>query len=163
MRAVAVTTLKERCEMDITGTVEMVLRQKGTAVFSVPPTASVHEALRLMAARNVGAVLVLEGSRLVGVFSERDWARQVSDRAPDPYTTRISEVLTEDLVCVSPTDEVTDCMRLMIEHRVRHLPVVDAEELVGLVSIGDLVNWVISVQDGTIEQLERYITGTYPA
>lgn len=148
--------------MDITGTVEMVLRHKGTAVFSVPPRASVHDALRVMAAQNIGAVLVREEGRLLGVFSERDWARQVSARAPDPYTTPVSEVLTEDLVCVSPTDEVTDCMRLMIEHRVRHLPVVEDDELIGLVSIGDLVSWVISVQDGTIDQLERYITGAYP-
>lgn len=149
--------------MDITGTVEMVLRQKGTAVFSVSPRASVHDALVLMQAKNTGAVLVREGVRLLGVFSERDWARQVAERAPDPHATRVAEVLTEDLVCVSPSDEVTDCMRLMIEHRIRHLPVVEDDELVGVVSIGDLVSFVIAVQDGTIDQLERYITGTYPA
>jgi CBS domain-containing protein len=150
--------------MDITGTVEMVLRHKGDAVYSVSHRASVWDALQLMAERNVGAALVLdEDGRLLGVFSERDWARRIAAAPEDPRSTAVTDVLTDEVVCVCPTDDVTRCMRLMTDHRVRHLPVIDGDALVGVVSIGDLVNWVISAQDSTIEQLEHYITGVYPA
>jgi CBS domain-containing protein len=148
--------------MEITGTVAMVLRRKGTEAFSVSPRATVQESLQLMAEKNIGAVLVLEGERLVGVLSERDWARHVSAHACDPHQTRVSDLLGGQVVCVGPNDEVTDCMRMMTEHRVRHLPVVDGGDLLGVVSIGDLVNWVIFVQDFTIERLEHYIIGVYP-
>jgi CBS domain-containing protein len=148
--------------MNIVGNVAMVLRQKGTEVFGVSPQATVLEALQLMAEKNIGAVLVLEGWKVVGVFSERDWARHVAQSALQPADTCVSQMVAGEVVCVSPSDEIVDCMRLMTRRRVRHLPVVEDGHVVGLVSIGDVVNWVILAQDSTIEQLEYYIAGVYP-
>jgi CBS domain-containing protein len=150
--------------MDITGTVEMVLRHKGDAIYSVSHRATVWDALKVMAEKNVGAVLVLdEDQRLLGVFSEREWVRRSSVPPEDPRATPVTQMLTDEVVCVCPGDDIAQCMRLMTDHRVRHLPVVEGDLLVGVVSIGDLVNWVISAQDSAIEQLEHYITGVYPA
>src|SRR4051812_127821 len=148
--------------MEFAGTVAMVLRRKGTEVVSVSPNATVLESLRLMAEHNIGAVLVVDDDQLVGVLSERTWARHVSAAGADPRSTHVRDVAVDQPVCVSPSDDVTDCMRVMTEQRVRHLAVIEDGQLVGMVSIGDLVNWVIFAQDSTIEQLGHYISGSYP-
>ena len=139
-------------------TVAGILAEKGTEVFSVAPGTRVYEALRLMAERDVGAVVVLEADRLVGIMSERDYARKVILRDRTSRQTRVEEIMTSEVITVAPTTTVGECMELMTDHRVRHLPVVDRGSLVGLVSIGDVVRAVISQQEALIEQLERYIT-----
>lgn len=116
-----------------------------------------------MAQKNVGALLVVEGNQLVGVVSERDYTRNVVLKGRSSRATLVREILSPHPIWVTPRHEIADCMRLMTEHRVRHLPVLEAGAVVGVVSIGDLVNWIISEQDSTIEQLENYISGTYPA
>jgi CBS domain-containing protein len=149
--------------MKATGTVGAVLRFKGFEVWSVTPQATVFEAISLMAEKNVGALLVVEGNRLVGVVSERDYTRNVVLKGRASRSTRVREILSPNPIWVTPEHEVADCLRLMTEHRIRHLPVLEEGEITGVVSIGDLVNWTISAQDSTIEQLENYITGAYPA
>ena len=120
--------------------------------------ASGFEAIDLMANKNIGALLVMEGEKLVGIMSERDYTRKIVLKGKSSRDTRVSEILTEPLV-VKRADTVEDCMKLMTSHRVRHLPVVEGERVIGLVSIGDLVNWIIRAQDVTISQLEGYISG----
>lgn len=148
--------------MKATGTIGAVLRHKGFEVWSVSPRATVLDAIRLMAEKNVGALLVIEDDELVGVVSERDYTRNVVLKGRASRSTLVSEILSPKPISVCPEDEVAECMRLMTENRSRHLPVLEEGRIIGVVSIGDLVNWTISEQDSTIEQLENYITGTYP-
>lgn len=131
----------------------------GAAVWSATPATSVYEALEVMAANNIGALVVVEGERLVGIMSERDYARKVILFDRGSRDTTVAEIMTADPVTVSPSTTVTECMQLMTDHRFRHLPVVDAGALVGLVSIGDVVRAVIDEQRYLIQQLEGYITG----
>jgi CBS domain-containing protein len=140
--------------------VKDILRNKGTEVWSVAPGATVYDALRLMAEKNVGAVLVMENERLVGVFSERDYARKVALRGKTDKDTQVRAIMTERVVCVRPEQTVEECMALMTDKRIRHLPVVQDERVIGVVSIGDVVKSIISTQEFVIEQLETYITGT---
>ncbi|HNS00939.1 MAG TPA: CBS domain-containing protein [Anaerolineae bacterium] len=149
-------------------TVSDLLREKGTAVWAVRPDATVFEALELMAEKNIGAVLVLDDGRLVGIMSERDYARRVILMGKSSRETAVSEIMTARVLCVRVRQTVAECMALMTEKRVRHLPVLDdAGHLAGLVSIGDVVKAVIAQQEFTITNLERYITGagisSYPA
>ena len=137
-----------------------ILKSKADAgVHSIAPTASVYDALKLMAEKNIGALLVMEGADIVGIVTERDYARKIALLGRSSPQTRVSEVMTVAVMVVDP-DQTTDyCMALMTEHRLRHLPVVDGGKLIGLISIGDLVKDIISEQQFIIEQLEHYITG----
>jgi CBS domain-containing protein len=143
------------------GTLSEILKQKGGTIWSISPEATVFEAIQLMADKNVGAILVVEGEKLVGIFSERDYVRRVALRGRSSQQTSVRETLTGNVIQVRPTHTVEECMRLMTDHRVRHLPVLEGEKIVGLVSIGDLVNWIITAQSTTINQLQTYISG-YP-
>jgi CBS domain-containing protein len=138
-------------------TVRQVLNHKGGEVFAVGPDATVYEALELMAEKNIGAVLVLEGERTAGIFTERDYARQVVLKGKASKDTPVRDVMTQRVVFVRPEQNVEDCMALMTDKRCRHLPVLDEGKLVGLLSIGDVVKAVISEKQFIIEQLENYI------
>lgn len=140
-------------------TVAQILRTKGHEVLSVSPEISVFEALRVMAEKNVGALLVVEGERLTGVFSERDYARKVILKGKASRETPVREIMTSHVLYVRPEQTVDDCMALMTDKRVRHLPVLDEERLVGVISIGDVVKAIITEQEFIIEQLQNYITG----
>lgn len=140
-------------------TVCQLLQVKGNRVCSVSPETTVYEALRVMAEHNIGALLVLRQSELVGIFSERDYARKVALCGKSSRDTRVEEIMTGKVDCVSPAQSVHQCMELMTQKHIRHLPVVENGQLVGVISIGDVVKAVISEQEFTIEQLESYITG----
>ena len=141
-------------------TVAQLLRTKGHEVLSVAPETAVFEALRLMAEKNVGAVLVLEGDSLVGIFSERDYARKVILKGKSSKETLVREIMSSYVLYVRPEQTIDDCMALMTGKRVRHLPVLEEERrVVGVISIGDVVKDIISEQEFMIEQLQNYITG----
>jgi CBS domain-containing protein len=135
------------------------LHGKTTALWTIAPDATVFEAIKLMAEKNIGALLVMAGGKLHGLFTERDYTRKVALQGRTSKETRVSEILAANILTIAQDDTVEDCMRLMTEHRVRHLPVLQGENVVGIVSIGDLVNWIISTQNAEIEQLEQYIAG----
>ncbi len=139
-----------------------VLAEKGSEVYRVPPETTVLDAVRAMNRHRVGAVLVTDGDRPVGIFTERDVLRRVVDAGRDPATTPVAEVMTRDVVCVSPEITVQEAMAVITEKRCRHLPVMEGERLVGLVSIGDLTRWVTRHQRFHIQDLVNYITGKYP-
>jgi CBS domain-containing protein len=143
--------------------VAQVLDSKGSAVYAVPPTATVTEALDLMASRNVGSVIVASGEHLLGIFSERDYVRKVRPRGDVGPDTRVEKLMTSNVLTVSPTQTVEDCMGLMTDNRVRHLPVVERGRLVGIITIGDVVKAVIAEQENTIRQLSHYISGDLSA
>lgn len=140
--------------------ISSLLHQKTSALWSVTPETTVFDAIRLMAEKNIGALPVLAAECLVGVFTERDYTRKVALMGKTSKETRVREVIAREILTVTPDDSVDDCMRLMTEHRVRHLPVVEGTNVVGIISIGDLVNWIISAQNATIEQMEQYIAGS---
>jgi CBS domain-containing protein len=148
--------------MKSSDTVNSVLSSKGRQVWSVAPTATVLEAIRAMSNKGVGALLVMSHGRLDGIVSERDYARKVILQDRSSKMTQVREIMTSPVVIVTPEDSVEECMRLMTEHRIRHLPVLDRNVVVGIVSIGDLVNWIITTQEETIGHLEGYIAGKYP-
>jgi CBS domain-containing protein len=137
-----------------------LLENKGSAVWSIGPENTVYEALERLAEKDVGALLVLDNGDLVGIFSERDYARKVSLRDRKAEETPVSSVMSERVLYVRPEQSVEECMALMTDKRIRHLPVVDEGRLVGLISIGDVVKAVISDQVFVIQQLENYITGS---
>ena len=136
-----------------------LLHAKGHAVWSIPPDASVYDAIKLMADKEVGALLIVEAQRLVGIVSERDYARKVILQGKSSRDTPVREIMTEKVFYVRPEQTVEECMALMTAKRIRHLPVLDNGQLVGVVSIGDLVKAHISDQEVRIQQLEQYITG----
>jgi CBS domain-containing protein len=136
-----------------------ILEAKGREVWSVEPGVTVFDALRLMAEKEIGALAVMEGERLVGIISERDYARKVILLGRSSLTTAVKEIMTRRVVCTYPEQPIEECMALVTEKRVRHLPVLEGGKLAGLISIGDLVKSIIADQRLVIEQLERYITG----
>ena len=140
-------------------TVSQLLQIKGTQIFSVAPQDSVLRAIEIMATKHVGALLVMSGSNLIGIISERDYARKVILKNRSSHDTPVSDIMTSPAVSVTPDDTVHRCMQLMTEGRFRHLPVMKGGRVVGMLSIGDLVKAVIQEQTEHIEQLERYIAG----
>jgi CBS domain-containing protein len=140
-------------------TVNQLLRGKGNQIYSVAPTDSVLHAIEVMATRHVGALLVMTQATLHGIISERDYARKVILKKRSSHDTPVSDIMTSPAVTVAPTDTIRHCMELMTQRRFRHLPVMDAGRVVGMLSIGDLVKAVIEEQSAQIEQLERYIAG----
>ena len=146
--------------MKIAGTISGILARKGSTVWSIAPTAMVFDAIALMAEKNIGALPVLENNRLIGIISERDYTRKVILKGKSSQETRVEEIMTQDLVTADPTDTVVDCMRVMTEERVRHLPVIKkGAKMVGVLSIGDLVKCLVSAQAETIDNLEQYLVG----
>ena len=138
-------------------TVHELLTQKPFGITSVAPTATVLEALKLLAEKNIGAVLVMDGLHLVGILSERDYARKVALRGKSSVDTPVSEIMTREVLFVVPEQTNEECMALMTDKRVRHLPVIQNQQVVGMLSIGDLVKDIISEQQFTIDELVKYI------
>ena len=143
-------------------TVSSVLRRKDRKVLTISPLASVYEAIALMAENSVGALLVVSDGMLVGILSERDYARKVVLQSRSSKDTMVADIMTCPVTTVTPAHTVEECMRTMTDKRIRHLPVIEGTSIVGIVSIGDLVRSVITVQGEMIQQLQQYINGPYP-
>jgi len=139
-------------------TVHQILNTKPTQIFSVTPSASVLDALKLMTEKNISALLIMEHDELIGIFTERDYARKIILHGKSSIATPISEAMTTNPITVTPTDSIELCMELMTEKHIRHLPVATADKVVGMVSIGDVVKFIIADQKQTISQLESYIS-----
>jgi CBS domain-containing protein len=144
-------------------TVNSVLRRKGRNAFAVRPDASVYEAIALMADNSIGALLVVADGLLVGILSERDYARKVVLQSRSSKDTQVADIMSSPVITVTPGHTVEECMHMMTDKRIRHLPVVEGTTIVGIVSIGDLVRSVITVQGEMIQQLQQYINGPYPS
>lgn len=139
--------------------VDSLLKQKSGVIWSIAPERSVFEAIHEMSDKSVGALLVMSGGALVGIVSERDYARKVILLGRSSKNTQVEEIMTSDVVSVSPSTTLDECMALMTKHHIRHLPAMKDGQVVGVVSIGDVVKWIISAQQATIRHLEQYITG----
>ncbi len=148
--------------MKVCDPVSLILRKKGGTVWSVPSDTTVYAAMEMMAEKEVGALLVVDDGHLHGIVSERDYARKVILMGRSSKETPVSEILTEPLITIAPDCSVDEAMRLITTHRIRHLPVVRDGKIEGLISIGDLVQWIAFAQDQTIEDLSHYIEGKYP-
>jgi len=149
--------------MEITGTARQILASKGSEVFTTTPETLVFDALTLMGEKNIGALVVMDGSAVAGVFSERDYSRKIILQGRTSRNTRVGEILTHPVICIAPDDGIEECMTRMTRNRIRHLPVMEGGQLVGLVSIGDVVNWIMHAQRHAIQQLTGYLSGQYPA
>ena len=143
-------------------TIDSVLSLKGRQLWSIVPTATVYEAVEKMSEKGVGALLVMSEGKLAGIISERDYARKVILKDRSSKQTLVQEIMAGSVITVTPSHYVEECLRTMTENRIRHLPVVDRDQVIGIVSIGDLVNWIISAHEETIGHLQSYIAGNYP-
>lgn len=141
-------------------TVRQLINRKGHTVWFIRSEKTVFEALELMAEKEIGALLIFDDDQLVGIFSERDYARKVILKGKSSHDTRVNEIMTKQVVCVRPDQSMTDCMALMTDKHIRHLPVLDEDKIIGVISIGDVVKEIISEQEFIIEQMENYITGS---
>jgi CBS domain-containing protein len=146
--------------MPIAGFLGIIVARKGSAVWSISSGATVFEAIQLMDDKNVGALPVVDSSRLIGIISERDCTRKVILKGRSSKDTPVRDIMTREVLTVSPSDSIEDCMRVMTEKRVRHLPVLEGTKMIGIVSIGDIMKWVISAQT---EEIERFVRGDYLA
>jgi CBS domain-containing protein len=146
--------------MELAGTIGSLIGNKGGQIWSLEPAASVYDAIAMMAEKQVGALAIIDRGKLLGIVSERDYARKVILKGKSSRETPVTEIMSSPVITVTPTHTVGECMRIITEKRFRHLPVVEGDRVVGMVSIGDLVNWVISEQQETISHLEAYISGT---
>jgi CBS domain-containing protein len=144
---------------ELTKTIGTSLRQRQRDIWSITPHASVYDAIAMMADKEIGALLVMEKQELVGMLSERDYARKVILQGRSSKDTSVLEIMSSPAICVTPQHTVEDCMHIMTKNRIRHLPVKESGRVVGVISIGDLVNWIISEQEETIRHLEAYICG----
>jgi CBS domain-containing protein len=142
-------------------TLLQVIDDKGHDIYSVEPSASVREAVRVMNEHNIGAIIVMEDNIPVGIFTERDVMRRVIDAELNPSTTPVADVMTSNLTCTKPTTNISEAMMMMSSRKLRHLPVVDGGRMMGLVSINDLISWMVQGQAQEIAHLESYIAGTY--
>jgi CBS domain-containing protein len=147
--------------MDVSGTISAILGQKGRDIYAIAPEATVFEAIQMMDEKNVGALLVTRDGELLGIISERDYTRKVFLRGKHSRETRVDEIMSRNLTVTAPNEPVENCLRMMTERHIRHLPVIEDGNLIGVISIGDLVKHVISCQSATIEHLESYIHGGY--
>jgi len=145
--------------MKPSGTISGVLHSKGSEVWTVSPNSTVFDAIRLLAQKNIGALPVMDGDHLVGIFSERDYTRKVALEGKSSRDVRVVEIISRSVFTVSPDCTVAEAMRLMTDKHIRHLPVLEAGKLVGFISMGDMVNWTISAQDAAIDQMESYLLG----
>jgi len=140
-------------------TIREILDSKGREIFSVAPDTTVFETLKLMAAKNIGAVLVLEGEKLVGIMSERDYARKIALKGKFSKEVPVKEIMSSEVICIGPEQTINNTKAIMINKRIRHLPVLEEDKLVGLISIGDVVNALLDESSFMIDQLETYIKG----
>jgi CBS domain-containing protein len=145
--------------MELTGKIGALIEKKGGQVWSLAPAATIYDALTMMAEKGVGALPIVEEGKLLGILSERDYARKVLLQGRSSKDTAVTEIMSSPVVSVSPSQTVEECMHIVTEKRIRHLPVMENGRIVGIVSIGDLVNWVITAQRETIHHLEAYIAG----
>jgi len=145
--------------MELTGKIGALIEKKGSRVWSLAPTATIYDALAMMAEKGVGALLIVDEGQLLGILSERDYARKVLLKGRSSRDTAVTEIMSSPVVSVSPSQTVEECMHIVTDKRIRHLPVIENGRIVGIVSIGDLVNWVITAQRETIHHLEAYIAG----
>ncbi|MBA0882794.1 CBS domain-containing protein [Flavobacterium undicola] len=141
-------------------TVNQILSTKGNNVYSIISTISVYDAIKVMGEKNVGAILIIEDDQLKGILSERDYARKIVLKNKSSKSTLVHEIMVSNVITVTPTDDLDNCMELMISKRIRHLPVVEDNKVIGLISIGDVVKSIIEKQKETIQLLDSYINGT---
>lgn len=149
--------------MKITAHISDILRDKSGSVWTIGPQAKVFDAITLMAEKNIGAMPVVDAGQVVGLISERDYTRKVALKGKSSRETTVGEIMASPVVTVTSATTIDACMQLVTRQRIRHLPVVEGGRLIGMISIGDLVNWIISAQDAALDQMESYIMGGYAA